>query len=176
MEREGKLVANNFNELVDNYFYNRLGELDENRIFFLRDDGVLIYSNFNDDDSDISAGALMGGVWQAAFALLQYMPQLKDEENFRLGFDTSDRGIYILPVIVDGESYLLGMIYNKTINPGALKLKFRQLTFDFENYINENIEIGLNRGSMAETVGVNNENILFNNISDSEIDDIFATL
>ncbi len=138
-------------------------------IFLCRYDGVVLYSSspaqkYGRDESSI--GALIGGVWQAADSLANFLGSHGDRE-FRFSFDTTDTGVYVLKINVGKETYYLGTLFNAELNPGLLKSKVRSLVARVEKVIeeagsNENLE--------------NKNEMLFEDITDDEIDDMFSTV
>ena len=87
--------------------------------FLIRQDGVVLYHNndLGNSLSKSSIGALLGGVWQASKALSEFIPKNDNQDMFRLSFDTSSQGIYILPIKVYDEELFLGLIYFDEVNP-----------------------------------------------------------
>lgn len=109
-------------------------------------------------------GALMAGCWQAAKALSTFIPKGSNEEVYRFSFDTSDRGIYILPFSIKKSSFILGGLFHSEINPGLVKSKMRQV---LEKLL-------LDVDTAVEDIELKREKLLFNDISDSEMDQIFS--
>lgn len=159
-------------------------EIDEklNRysFFLIRNDGVILYHNENIKNSlsKSSIGALLGGVWQAAKALSSFIPRDSTDpsldEGYRLSFDTTSQGVYIVPAKVFSEEFYLGLIYFDEVNPGQIKNKIRGIALGFSEYM----EHELKNHPVAETATKNKKNTdyLFNDISDVEMDQVFATL
>jgi hypothetical protein len=98
-------------------YFSKNKDLAKQKVFFTRRDGVLIYSNDKKNHAQ-SASALIGGVWQAAEALMQIIPNDGQQEMFRLSYDTSSQGLFIHPVSINNEQYYLGVTYVNTLNPG----------------------------------------------------------
>lgn len=140
--------------------------------FFIRPDGVPVYhlSNFDHDINDSSVGALLGGVWQAAKTLAAFLPNENNNEEFRLSFDTTSKGIYVLPVRVGEDEYFLGLIYHAEVNPGLIKSKLRNFVNRFQNFIEEKKNSNANINETSN----DKESALFSNITDSEMDDLFS--
>ncbi len=142
-----------------------------NQVFICRGDGQVVYKNqsYENELDSLSIGALIGGVWQASSALSAFLPETPTGDNFRLSFDTSSRGIYILSCKIDGKEYYLGCIFTDTVNPGQLKLSMREL----KKYINNEF-----KNSKPKTKKENNKkpDFLFSNISDKEVDDMFSSV
>ena len=108
-------------------------------IFILKNDGQIIhrYPDFKDDSS---VGALMGGVWQAAMTLTQFMDKDIEKHDFRLGFDTASTGVYILPFTGNKYDFYIGLLYKDKVNPAQLKNNLRGLRDDLEKYLVENFK------------------------------------
>ena len=155
----------NFNDLIKNFFEtNNVGQMAA-RVSVVRNDGIILYSNINDYLEASSIGALTGGLWQAAQALSSLATNNTSEsEGFRLSFDTTNQGLYILPFKIDNKEYFLCSIYEDVVNPGLLKRDFRNIKDRLVNYIKEN-EI--------KTVEIKS-GFLFNNITDAEMDNLFS--
>ncbi|MBT3234794.1 MAG: hypothetical protein HN353_02475 [Bdellovibrionales bacterium] len=147
-------------------------ELTTHSHFLLREDGVLIHHHnvekLSIEPSAISA--LMAGAWQASFAMTaQLNTNHALQTPFRMSFDNSLSGIYILPIVLEHRPYYLGTIYQQTINPGALKSKLRSLV----NLLAD----GTLESKLPKTntkPNVNQREYLFKDISDDEISAVFS--
>jgi hypothetical protein len=142
------------------------GALDRFSVFVCRQDGVVLYKKdgIGLSVSHSSVGALLGGVWQAASTLASFLPESEKKEIFRLSFDTSSTGVYILPFQMKNNDYYLGLLYNDELNPGFIKNRLRDLMMRLEEYLAE----------FAEEARKEENDILFENITDDEIEAIFA--
>lgn len=140
--------------------------------FLIRQDGVILYQNKKNLKINAhSVGALLGGVWQASSALTEFIPGKKRELEFRLSFDTSSEGIYIVPIDFEAEKFYLGLIYHNEVNPGLLKSKMRDIATSLSQFLNME---KLNE-KLDKSVGSNKvEEKLFNDITDAEMDHIFS--
>lgn len=149
-------------------FFSDIVLSDNNQIFLCRNDGVLLYQrgSISKNLDSHSVGALIGGVWQAAKALASFIPNESKRDGFRLSFDTSDKGVYILPFEMDGHEYYLGHIFYEEQNPAKIKSVIRKILNDLEKY--------LETDKPNTKQGDNNEQYLFKDISDQEMDDIFS--
>jgi predicted regulator of Ras-like GTPase activity (Roadblock/LC7/MglB family) len=140
--------------------------------FLIRQDGVVLYNN-NELDNKLdksSVGALIGGVWQASKALSNFIPTEKTDEIFRLSFDTSSRGVYILPINVYEEELFLGLIYFDEVNPGLVKNKIRDLGNALTNYLESELKNNKKNNSNKKS----DADYLFMDITDGEMDKIFS--
>ncbi len=149
------------------FFNTTKFDLDFSRLslFILRKDGVIVHSVSDKSRSEISSiGALLAGVWQAAEALSDFIPNKSEGIEFRLGFDSTRDGVYLLPINVFDTVYYLGTIYHGTVNPGQLKSKVRSIVFRLESYLESNVEIKKE----------NKAQYLFDDISNEEMDRLFA--
>ncbi len=135
--------------------------------FLIRQDGVILYQNKKDKLINThSIGALLGGVWQASHALSEFIPSKSKEVDYRLSFDTSSDGIYIVPIDTVTDKFYLGLIYYNELNPGFLKSKIRDIATSLAEYL-----------LMQKVVKKDNlkiEKPLFENITDAEMDRIFS--
>jgi hypothetical protein len=151
-------------------------EIDEkvNRysFFLIRQDGVVLYHNNNlgNSLSKSSIGALLGGVWQASKALSDFIPNKETDGLFRLSFDTSSQGIYILPLKIHEEELFLGLIYYNEVNPGLIKNKIRDLAQSFTEYMNTEIKNTVVKKSHQKK----SDDFLFQDITDAEMDKLFS--
>lgn len=150
--------------------YSEISQLRDCSLFMTRQDGVLVYhKNGLGDKLDPSAvGALLGGVWQAAQALVSFIPNHQDASNFRLSFDTSSQGLYVQPLFVRDELYYLGLLYSEEVNPAMIKSKLRILTQNFIKYLESELET-----ASVTTSQSTNDSYLFSNITDEEMDKLF---
>ena len=154
----------NLNLLVKKFFeeneYNKIAE----RLVVLRHDGINVYSNMPDQFEAASIGALVSGVWQAAESLSSMLKQQNEFFDFRLGFDTSSDGLYVLPFTILDQTYYLCAIYRDSNNPAKLKRNIRLLK--------ENLELFLSEFSFDTEK--NREGYLFQNITDDEMNNLFG--
>ena len=107
-------------------------------------------------------------MWQAAQSLSSLLKKEDNFYEFRLGFDTTETGLYILPFKLKGNDYYISAIYNDVDNPARLKRNLRLLK--------ENLEIYLTSVESADSndeAKVSNE-YLFDNITDDEMDNLFS--
>jgi predicted regulator of Ras-like GTPase activity (Roadblock/LC7/MglB family) len=154
-------------------------EIDEkiNRFsfFMIRADGVVLYHNNNlaDSLSKSSIGALLSGVWQASKALSQFIPKEEMKEGYRLSFDTSSQGIYIVPISTDADELYLGLIYHDEVNPGFIKNKMREMASSFSEFLNQELRAHKKEQESKNNVFDKNE-YLFGDISDAEMDRLFS--
>lgn len=137
------------------------------RLFVSRDDGITVYDSVN-DKTTTSVAALVSGLWQASEALMSLVHQGQDVMEFRLGFDTSEQGIFLLPFSLSNKRYFLGAIYEGCINPGQLKRQVAMLKEEFDLSFKDEIE-----PQVAKKV-LSRDTYLFQDISDEEIDRLFA--
>jgi len=154
--------------VIHNFFkeYAGLDGLDNAAVVICRRDGVPLYSykEFQADWNDSTVGALVGGIWQAAETLTQFIPNAEDED-FRFSYETSSRGIFIIQLNGDFEPLYLSFIYFDMINPAKMKARLRSLEGKLTTYIEDNLE---------RNFQTNDEVFLFDDISDSEMDDLFS--
>lgn len=166
---------NNIPKYVETFF--KSCEIDEkiNRysFFLIRHDGVVLYHNNNlgNSLSQSSIGALLGGVWQAARALASFIPREASKEGYRLSFDTSAQGIYIVPISVGSEELYLGLIYHDEVNPGFIKNKIREMATSFSEYLEEGLKESIAKKQLKSN---DKSEFLFGDITDSEMDHLFA--
>ena len=137
-------------------------------LFLCRSDGVFIFFRGNriNERYRSSIGALMGGAWQAAQALTDFIPGKAHSGTFSLSFSSSIRGIHVLPLSIEREGYYLGSIFYDEINPGVVKSKLRVLHLKLGRFVKESFK--------TKERQIINGRPLFQNITDEEIDAIFS--
>ena len=115
----------NLNLLVKQFFneneYNKISD----RLVVIRQDGITLYSNYDNKFEESSIGALVSGLWQAAESLSSLLKSGQDFFEFRLGFDTSSDGLYVLPFHIMDGTYYICSIYKDSQNPAKLKRNLR---------------------------------------------------
>ena len=131
----------------------------------VRNDGIVLFSNSKDFKESSSIGALVGGLWQAAQSLNTIVSGDSDVLEFRLSFDTSNQGIYILPFTINKKEYYICAIYNEVNNPALLKRNLRNIKNNLSDFLKE----------YCVTTEENKADYLFQNITDEEMDNLFAT-
>lgn len=170
------MSKNNIPKYVETFF--KSCEIDDklNRyaFFLIRADGVVLYHNHNiaTTNTKASIGALLGGVWQAARALAEFIPSEEFKEGYRLSFDTSSQGVYVVPITVASEEFYLGLIYHGEVNPGFVKNKIREMATGFSEYLSHELKNFIEEKSITKKD--KNNNYLFGDITDSEMDRLFA--
>ena len=148
------------------FFKDELSAFGSCSFFVFREDGIPMYvkSDLGRDVDNNAIGALMGGSWQAAKALASFLPHDEEPRYFRFSFDTSDRGVYILPFSVGDTKFIFGGIFFDEVNPGLMKSQMRQILEKLNTYVK-----GV-RPSMKKK----KEDFLFNDITDQEVDQLFS--
>ena len=150
-----------FKEVAD------ISVLANSSLFVCRADGVNLFhmNGLGQEANEMSVGALLGGVWHAARELVKFIPKQNDEDVFRLSFDTSSQGVYILPIKLVDEEFYLGLIYFDEMNPGFVKSRLRDLAFRLQEFLEKDSE---------KKAAKKDESVLFENISDDEMDNLFS--
>ena len=130
----------------------------------LREDGIALYSSFKDQKESAKVGALAVGVWQAATTL----GAEKGSGQYRLSFETSSSGFFILPLRTNRESFILCMQYEDELNPAKTKQQVKKIAILLQKYLNEK-KSGNNSESKNARAGY-----LFSDITDDEMDGLFG--
>lgn len=160
----------NLEELIHNFFkeYAGLEGLKDAAIVIARRDGVPLYAykGFKSTWNESTASALISGMWQAAETLTQFIPT-NENEDFRFSYETSTRGVFIVELKGNFDSLYLTYMYFNQDNPAKMKSRIRNLQNKLSLYIDENFEIGVAKQT-------SNDVFLFSNISDAEMDNLFA--
>lgn len=136
------------------------------RLFVTREDGITIYDTVQ-DNTTTSVAALVSGVWQASEALMNLVYNQNEILTFRLGFDTSSHGIFLIPFALDDKRFFLGAIYQDCLNPGQLKRQIAMIKEEMDRLYESGPKIRKN-------VVSGREGYLFQDISDEEIDRLFS--
>ena len=130
-------------------------------------DGITIYSNVKNDFESASASALVSGLWQAAKSLNSLVTSQNEFFDFKLSFDSSENGLFILPFLLNKQEYYLCTIYKDVVNPGKLKRDMRLIKENLEVYLEDFAFDGASQGRAGK------ESFLFKDITDEEIDRLF---
>lgn len=157
-------MDNKFIEKIE-IFFGQNQIKDGVTLSFVREDGIILYSNFPNELQAKSIGALVAGVWQAARSLASFTCE-KDEEDFTLSYNTSSDGIVTYPISYDQKTYFLCGIYQEELNPAVIKQKLKLLQGKLLDFLIDNIEAG----SQIR------EGFLFDDISDDEMDGLFTVM
>ena len=149
-----------------NDFFSKEKLSSKQQIFITGREGIILYSTMENKDA-VHAGVLMSGLWQAANALSDFIPQKNKEDFFRLSFDTSSKGLYIYPFFIQKEEYYLGATYFDKLNPGQLKLKIQNLAWKLSKYLDKEMK-------EYKNIETKRDDFLFTDISDDEMDRLFS--
>ena len=137
------------------------------RLFVSRDDGITIYDSVQ-NQTTTSVSALVSGVWQASEALIGLTQSSQDVMEFRLGFDTSSQGIYLMPFMLFEKKYFLGAIYHECVNPGQLKRQVIMIKKEMERLFEKD------PAQNKKVKPSSREEFLFQEITDDEINRLFS--
>lgn len=149
---------------IKDYFSRLEDAFDTESIVLLRPDGIALYSKITHKKMDANTiGALASGLWQAASTLGSNCVEHKNHE-FRLSFDTSGSGIYILPIKFNDEEFYLCALYENLLNPALFKRNLQ--------IIANGLEEALKKQKKMTSVK-RREEFLFDHISDEEMDSLF---
>lgn len=154
----------NLNKIIKHFFMENDYHLMAAKTAVVRSDGIVLFSNSESFEESSSIGALVGGLWQAATSLNSIVSNKNKEFDFRLSFDTSNQGIYILPININKKEFYICAIYNEVDNPALLKRNLRNLQGNLENFLSD-----YNFKKLESR-----EDYLFKNITDEEMDNLFS--
>jgi hypothetical protein len=154
----------NLSMIIKQFFIENDFHKIANKTAVVRNDGIVLFSNSDNFNESSSIGALVSGLWQAAQSLNSIVSDRSEILEFRLSFDTSDQGIYILPFNINKKEFYICAIYNDVNNPALLKRHLRNLKANLSNYLLEYV-------SQNEDI---KQDFLFNNITDEEMDNLFS--
>lgn len=107
-------------------------------------------------------GVLLAGAWQASLALSE---ENQNNEEKVLSLGSSDSGFLVLPFSYH-HKLILGVVYQNDLNPGKLKMKSKLL----RDFLSENLSQQVVDNNQQEK----DENYLFKNITDDELDELFS--
>ena len=127
-------------------------------LYVIRSDGSIIYTEADSTNTQ-RIGALISGAWQATVEILRR----EEDTGFRFSFDTSSSGIYVLSLVLGGETLYLASMFENETNPGRLKVKMRKI----RDSIREKL------GGLSPTNSHKDE-FLFEDLSDDEVNNLFA--
>ena len=156
--------------------FSYLDAFSDSSLYLVRKDGLIFYSLENDQKNEKetqSIGVLLGGAWQAASALADLVGKDEkakkiDSQPLRLSFDSSSKGLFILPLSLGGEDYFISIIFQETVNPAPLRNKLRLL----RNYLKDSEDkLTLQKAAPSPE----REGYLFENITDDEMDNLFSS-
>lgn len=157
----------NLSSAIKLFFHENDFQKLSDRISIIRYDGITIYSNVKNDFESASASALVSGLWQAAKSLNSMVQSQNEFIDFKLSFDSSENGLFILPFLLNKQEYYLCTIYKDVVNPGKLKRDMRLIKENLEVYLEDFAFNG------AEQERAGKESFLFKDITDEEIDRLF---
>ena len=162
------MIEESISSRTESFFYKYLSKSNfgECSLFLCRKDGGVLYKHgaITDNIDPDSICVLMSGAWQAAETVSMMASKEKKLEGFfRFSFDTSSNGIYILPLEIHSKKYYLGALFYNQRNPAILKNELKKLLFSFQKEI-----------LSFDEEEVENQNFLFGNITDKEMNDIFT--
>lgn len=158
----------NLTTLVKEFFIENEFNMISNRVALVRNDGTVLFANSMNSMESANIGALASGIWQAAQSLNSLVNKDVPEKHYRLAFDTSSEGIYLVPTQLNSVSCYLCCIFKDQINPAKLKQNMRNIAFLLETFIRDE-SVSTNFPSQAARTG-----FLFENITDKEMDQLFG--
>lgn len=147
--------------LKEKYFSNNKSV----KLFIALSDGTIVYPKESNSLKNSNIGALAAGVWLASSELSKNSFS-NTNISCRYSFDSSDSGIQILPLHTLERTNFLILVFENITNPGWLKNQFRLLQ---QNLSEQSI---LNQSTKKES----KSELLFNNITDDEINGLFSNL
>lgn len=145
---------------IENFFAKEHQPHQKLQLLFLRTDGIVLYQQGMKEV--LHLGALISGLWQAAQSLSTALPATQ-ESGYRLSFDTSEQGLYVLPVEIKGSQYFLAGLYHDELNPGKLKQDLKNQGKRLERYLDDKLS----------NKQYDEGRYLFDNITDTEINHLF---
>lgn len=172
----------NLTALVKEFFVDNEFNYISDKVAVLRNDGTVLFSNSINSTEAANIGALASGIWQASQSLSTLVSRDESSDGaYRLSFDTTSEGIYILPVGLAENTCYFCCIFKEQINPGKLKQKIRNIAFLLETFIREE-EMRFAQTRSESSIKSKNSleesraghKFLFENITDQEMDQLFG--
>ncbi len=153
----------NFKDHLSKYLDKMMGQIgfESAEVVLCSQEGLSLFCSSKKDVSSICA--LTAGVWQASLAISQINSPISMDE-FRVSCDSSSSGIYMLGVNLYKKNHILLMVYDELVNPGKFKHKLRALKEALEN----------DHRFAEENVSKEQDDFLFDNITDEEMDNLFG--
>lgn len=166
------MTTMNITERVKLLLEPKKGSVDA-RLFVTREDGITVYDSVQ-NQTTTSVAALVSGLWQASEALMGLVNSEADVHEFRLGFDTSAQGIFLVPLDILGKRYFLGAIYTDLTNPGQLKRRVAMIKEEMDRTFEKKTAAPAPLKKLKVPIVEAREGFLFKDITDEEIDRLFA--
>lgn len=160
------MKAMNFSERIKHILEPKRSGLAA-RLFVCREDGISVF-DFESDSTRAQVSALVAGMWQASEALVNLIDKSQDSYDFRLGFDTSSSGVFLLPFSHNQKKYFLGALYTESLNPGVLKHQVTQVREELVSLLEKT------EPKKDEILETERNGYLFKDITDEEIDRLFG--
>ena len=138
-------------------------------LMITRNDGVVIWEKANFSvNKDSSIGALTAGLWSASNAIGKAF-DISEIGNGGLSYGGACSGIILLPINLNGDVYAFVLAYKNTLNPSKLKHQFRLMSKHIEYSYNDKVN-----HELLVCSGKEKTKVLFKNITDEEIDNLFT--
>lgn len=129
-------------------------------VMIANQDGICLFSN-KQEASNISMGALLGGVWQASKALLD-VRSIKAGQELRLGFDDGETGFCVVALELASRPCYACLVFENEIAPGALRTQLRHWCDELSEALKDWRPPATRSG------------YLFKDVTDEEIDRLFG--
>jgi hypothetical protein len=136
----------------------------EHSLFVCRKDGVFLFQEIDHEEIQ-RFGALTAGMWQAA----ESVGRGNENEDYVLQFSSSDSGVFVFPLDLDEDVFLLAVVFKNELNPGKLKNSCKRL----RNILIEDFWEEFPKRKIRVKPKDSHE-YLFTDISDNEIDQLFS--
>ncbi len=140
-----------------NYFTKQHKDLN---LFLIRDDGHTLIRSHEKDEHHLAV--LISSMWNASHAASKIFDHYSLDQ-YRLGFDCGDKGLFILPIKKNDKVILLGCVFKNALQTGKLKQEIRNLANEIGEYFEDESQDRY-------------EDFIFKDLSDEEIDQVFAAI
>jgi|SRR5690606_20155284 len=136
--------------------------LQKHHLMIANQDGICLFSN-KKDASDISLGALLGGVWQASRALLDVKKIGHSRiSELRLAYDDGENGFCVVAVEIAGRLSYACLLFSNEVAPGAVRTQLRHWCDDLAECLKD------------WKAPASRSGYLFKDVTDEEIDRLFG--
>jgi hypothetical protein len=137
------------------------------KILIIRNDAVIMATWPNKESDDLNIAALVTGSWTASKSMAPYVDNSNNLTNvkYKLDFSTSSTGFFVQEINQKISNYFIVCTYNNCVNPAKIKNNIKKYVQMLER---ESFKALTYEKTLSE-----NGPVLFSNITDEEIDNLF---
>ncbi len=149
-------MAKKISQKVEDYYKNNQSLLKDVSLSVFTEDGGTLYSK---NENDHVLGGVLAGAWQALVSIKEMVDTM--DSSYKLSFGNASNGYTCNRISFQGKNLLLFFTYKDIHNLGKKKYEMQKFSIELQKYLEEGAE-----EANCET--------LLPNITDKEIDDLFA--